>query len=224
MKRKKSKKRTKRRSNVAFLLFFSVLIFVLFDQFKQLNIKETAVSLLPNTVSRDVQNYTPILQKELKEVNLEEYTLVLAAIMQQESKGKGGDPMQASESAGLPPNSIQDPEQSIKQGVKHFQKALNYGSQKNVDFPAVIQAYNMGIGYIDFVAVQGGKHSEEIAKEFSLKQAEKNPEVYNCGGDKNNFRYPYCYGDFTYTTKVTENIEILTASDTGKSGEFKSVW
>ncbi|OHX46832.1 lysozyme family protein [Cytobacillus pseudoceanisediminis] len=224
MKRKKSKKRTKRRSNVAIMLFFLVLIFVLFDQFKQLNIKETAVSLLPNTVSRDVQNYTPILQKELKEVNLEEYTLVLAAIMQQESKGKGGDPMQASESAGLPPNSIQDPEQSIKQGVKHFQKALNYGSQKNVDFPAVIQAYNMGIGYIDFVADQGGKHSEEIAKEFSLKQAEKNPEVYNCGGDKNNFRYPYCYGDFTYTTKVTENIEILTASDTGKSGEFKSVW
>ncbi|WHY63785.1 lysozyme family protein [Cytobacillus firmus] len=224
MKRKKIKKRTKRRSNIAFLLFFLVLIFVLFDQFKQLNIKETAVSLLPNTVSRDVQNYTPILQKELKEVNLEEYTLVLAAIMQQESKGKGGDPMQASESAGLPPNSIQDPEQSIKQGVKHFQKALNYGSQKKVDFPAVIQAYNMGIGYIDFVAEQGGKHTEEIAKEFSLKQAEKNPEVYNCGGDKNNFRYPYCYGDFTYTTKVTKNIEILTASNTGKSGEFKSVW
>ncbi|WP_264738981.1 lysozyme family protein [Cytobacillus firmus] len=224
MKRKKSKKRTKRRSNIALLLFFLVLIFVLFDQFKQINIKETAVSLLPNTVSRDVQNYTPILQKELKEVNLEEYTLVLAAIMQQESKGKGGDPMQASESAGLPPNSIQDPEQSIKQGVKHFQKALNYGSEKNVDFPAVIQAYNMGIGYIDFVADQGGKHSEEIAKEFSLKQAEKNPEVYNCGGDKNNFRYPYCYGDFTYTTKVTKNIEILTASNTGKSGEFKSVW
>ncbi|KAF0816705.1 hypothetical protein KIS4809_4487 [Bacillus sp. ZZV12-4809] len=224
MKRKKSKKRTKRNSNIALLLFFMVLIFVLFDQFKQLNIKETAVSLLPNTISRDVQNYTPLLEKELKEVNLEEYTLVLAAIMQQESKGKGGDPMQASESAGLLPNSIQDPEQSIKQGVKHFQKALNYGNQKNVDFPAVIQAYNMGIGYIDFVAKQGGKHSEEIAKEFSLKQAEKNPEVYDCGGDKNNFRYPYCYGDFTYTTKVTKNIETLTASNGDKSKEIKSVW
>lgn len=224
MKRRKSKKRTKRSSNIALLLFFMVLIFVLFDQFKQINIKETAVSLMPNLVSKNVRNYTPLLEKELKEVNLEEYTLVLAAIMQQESKGKGGDPMQASESAGLPPNSIQDPEQSIKQGVKHFQKALNYGSQKNVDFPAVIQAYNMGIGYIDFVAEQGGKHSEEIAKQFSLKQAEKNPEVYDCGGDKNNFRYPYCYGDFTYTTKVTKNIEILTASGTGKNGEYKSVW
>jgi Lysozyme-like len=224
MKRKKSKKRTKRSSNIALLLFFMVLAFVIFDQFKQLNIKETAVSLLPNTVSRDVQNYTPLLEKELKEVNLEEYTLVLAAIMQQESKGKGGDPMQASESAGLPPNSIQDPEESIKQGVKHFQKALNYGNQKNVDFAAVIQAYNMGIGYIDFVAEQGGKHSEEIAKEFSLKQAEKNPEVYDCGGDTNNFRYPYCYGDFTYTTKVTKNIETLTASNSDKSKEIKSVW
>lgn len=224
MKRRKSKKRTKRSSNIALLLFFMVLIFVLFDQFKQINIKETAVSLMPNLVSKNVQNYTPLIEKELKEVNLEEYTLVLAAIMQQESKGKGGDPMQASESAGLPPNSIQDPEQSIKQGVKHFQKALNYGSQKNVDFPAVIQAYNMGIGYIDFVAEQGGKHSEEIAKQFSLKQAEKNPEVYDCGGDKNNFRYPYCYGDFTYTTKVTKNIEILTASGTEKNGEYKSVW
>lgn len=224
MKRRKSKKRTKRSSNIALLLFFMVLIFVLFDQFKQIDIKETAVSLMPNLVSKNVQHYTPLLEKELKEVNLEEYTLVLAAIMQQESKGKGGDPMQASESAGLPPNSIQDPEQSIKQGVKHFQKALNYGSQKNVDFPAVIQAYNMGIGYIDFVAEQGGKHSEEIAKQFSLKQAEKNPEVYDCGGDKNNFRYPYCYGDFTYTTKVTKNIEILTASGTGKNGEYKSVW
>ncbi|URM31508.1 lysozyme family protein [Cytobacillus firmus] len=213
MKRRKSKKRIKRSSNIALLLFFMVLIFVLFDQFKQINIRETSVSLLPNLVSKDVQNYTPLLEMELKEVNLEEYTLVLAAIMQQESKGKGGDPMQASESAGLPPNSIQDPEQSIKQGVKHFKRALDYGNNKKVDFPTIIQAYNMGIGYIDYVSQKGGKHSEEIAKEFSLAQAEKNPQIYNCGGDKNNFRYPYCYGDFSYTTKVTKSIESLIASN-----------
>lgn len=216
MKRKKSKKRVKRSSNIALLLFLIIFSFVLIDQFLQMKVEEKAISFLPNPVAEDVQKYTPILQRELEEVNLEEYTFVLAAIMQQESKGKGGDPMQASESAGLPPNSIKDPEQSIKQGVKHFKRALNYGNEKNVDFPTVIQAYNMGIGYIDFVASQGGKHSEEIAKEFSLAQAEKNPQVYNCGGDKNNFRYPYCYGDFTYTTKVTKNIESLTASNSGK--------
>lgn len=224
MKRKKSKKRTKRSSNIALLLFLMIFAFVLIDQSIQQKIEEKAVSFLPNPVSEDVQKYTPVLQMELEKVNMEEYTVVLAAIMQQESKGKGGDPMQASESAGLPPNSIQNPEQSIKQGVKHFQRALEYGNRKNVDFPTVIQAYNMGIGYIDFVAQQGGKHSEEIAKEFSLEQAEKNPQVYNCGGDKNNFRYPYCYGDFTYTTKVTKNIEILTASNSENPEELESVW
>ncbi|KON88730.1 membrane protein [Sporosarcina globispora] len=217
MKRKKSKKRTKRSSNIALLLFLIVIIFVLIDQFKQLNMEEKVTSMLPNPVSADVQNYTPILERELTKVNLEEYTLVLAAIMQQESKGKGGDPMQASESAGLPPNSIQDPEQSIKQGVKHFQRALEYGNNKKVDFSTIIQAYNMGIGYIDYVSHKGGKHTEEIAKEFSLAQAEKNPQIYNCGGDKNNFRYPYCYGDFSYTTKVTKNIESLTAINNEKS-------
>ena len=120
--------------------------------------------------------------------------------------------MQASESAGLAPNSIQDPEQSIKQGIKHFQQSVTYGQQKQVDFPTIIQAYNMGLGYIDFVADYGGKHSEELAKEFSMIQVEKNPQTYNCGGDKNNFRYPFCYGDFTYSTKVAMHIQTLTAS------------
>ncbi|GGE40033.1 hypothetical protein GCM10011391_18540 [Pullulanibacillus camelliae] len=42
-----------------------------------------------------------------------------------------------------------------------------------------------------------------LAKQFSIEQVHKNPKLYNCGGDTSNFRYPYCYGDFTYTTKVT---------------------
>lgn len=212
MKRKKTKKRVQRNSNIALLLFLVIFSFVLIDKARQLKVEEISIPFLQQPVAKDVQKYIPILQKELEIVNLEEYTVVLAAIMQQESKGKGGDPMQASESAGLPPNTIKDPAQSIKQGVKHFQRAYKYGNEKNVDFQTVIQAYNMGIGYIDFVARQGGKHSEEIAKKFSLAQVEKNPEIYNCGGDKSNFRYPYCYGDFTYSTKVTKNIETLTAS------------
>ncbi|MED0673390.1 lysozyme family protein [Aneurinibacillus aneurinilyticus] len=34
--------------------------------------------------------------------------------MYQESRGEGGDPMQALESAGLPPNTIDDPKRSIQ--------------------------------------------------------------------------------------------------------------
>lgn len=160
----------------------------------------------------EVAAYQPLIQKELSKYHLEKYTPTLLALMQQESKGRGGDPMQASESKGLPPNTIHDPKESIRQGVKHFHNILRYGKRKKVDFPTIIQAYNMGSGYINYVAKHGGKHSEKLAKEFSLIQVHKKPKVYNCGGDKQNFRYPYCYGDFTYSTKVVKTIDSLKAT------------
>ncbi|GGH85057.1 hypothetical protein JOD43_004219 [Pullulanibacillus pueri] len=161
---------------------------------------------------KNVKQYEPVIQKELAHKNLEQYTPVMLALMQQESHGKGGDPMQASESAGLSPNSIKDPKKSIDQGIKHFQSILQYGDKKGVDFQTILQAYNMGTGYINFVAQHGGHHSEKLAKEFSLQQVHKNPELYNCGGDKSNFRYPYCYGDFSYSEKVAANVKSLTDS------------
>ena len=68
----------------------------------------------------------------------------------------------------------------------------------------------MGMGYITYIADHGRTHTEELAKKFSMLQVKKSPNVYNCGGDKNNFRYPYCYGDFTYSTKVEKNIELIS--------------
>jgi hypothetical protein len=207
------KKKVQRNFNVVLVMFAFLFFAVMIQQFFQLQNQPKKVTSVESTISDDVANYTPVLRQELESVNLEEYTVVLAAIMQQESRGKGGDPMQASESAGLAPNTISDPQKSIRQGVKHFQNTLSYGNKKKVDFPTIIQAYNMGIGYIDFVAQNGGKHSEDIAKQFSSIQVDKNPTVYNCGGDQSNFRYPYCYGDFSYTTKVTRNINSLIASN-----------
>ncbi|PLT30468.1 lysozyme family protein [Peribacillus deserti] len=156
-----------------------------------------------------VKRYSPQINNELKKYQLQNFAPVLLALMQQESKGKGGDPMQASESAGLAPNTITSPEKSIQQGVKHFEQMLAYGKQKKVDFPAIIQAYNMGQGYINYVSAHGGKHSQKLAKQFSMLQVRKNPAVYNCRGDKNNFRYPYCYGDFTYSTKVEGHLKSI---------------
>lgn len=170
------------------------------------------MSNVENDSFRDVIKYIPTLQAELKKYQLEKYTIVLAALMHQESQGKGGDPMQASESAGLPPNTINDPSISIKQGVKHFHQILTYGKEKQVDFPTIIQSYNMGIGYINFISKHGGKHSEVLAKKFSMIQVERNPKLYNCGGDQNNFRYPYCYGDFTYSTRVIKNVDLISKS------------
>lgn len=161
----------------------------------------------------NVKKYTPLIHDELAKYHLETYTPVLMALMQQESHGQGGDPMQSSESIGLPPNSIKDPNKSIQLGVKHFQHILAYGQKKQVDFPTIIQAYNMGIGYINYVAEHGGKHSEELAKNFSLLQVQKHPRIYTCKKSFFKSRYPYCYGDYSYSEKVTRNLDLLTANN-----------
>jgi hypothetical protein len=208
------KKRKRKKSKTIFVFLILLAAFIIYMQMIEVPIKEQSSSI--NNSNSDafahVKKYTPLMNEELKKYHLEKYTMVLAALMQQESQGKGGDPLQASESAGLAPNTIKDPKQSIQHGVKYFQHAVAYGERKKVDFPTIIQAYNMGIGYIDYIAQHGGKHSEELAKKFSLLQVNEKPKVYNCGGDKNNFRYPYCYGDFTYSRKVAENIQSFSDS------------
>jgi hypothetical protein len=110
----------------------------------------------------------------------------------------------------LPPNSIKDPNKSIQMGVNHFRKVLSYGQEKQVDFATIIQSYNMGIGYISYVSEHGGRHSEQLAKEFSLLQVQKHPKIYTCKKRLFKSRYPYCYGDYSYSEKVTKNINSLT--------------
>jgi len=201
---KKKRKRKKWKSFfVLFLLFCGLAWFQSHFQ------KQSSPPLVKTDSFAAAKKYMPYINNELAKYHLEEHTPVLIALMQQESHGLGGDPMQSSESAGLTKNTITDPKQSIQVGVKHFQRVLAYGTQQKVDFPTIIQAYNMGAGYIDYVAQHGGKHSEELAKEFSLLQVKQKPSLYNCGGDKNNFRYPYCYGDYSYSTKVSKNIQLL---------------
>ncbi len=77
--------------------------------------------------------------------------------------------------------------------------------EKGVDLDTIIQSYNMGAGYIDFVAEHGGSHTEELAKQYPSKQVKKNPKLYTCGGNKDNFRYPYCYGDYRTQKSKSKN-------------------
>lgn len=207
-------KRKRKKLKPIFKLLILLLVFLLIKQFLQAPVTTEQVSTSvrsPDPFS-NVKKYSTQITKELAKFGLEEHTVTLVALMQQESRGQGGDPMQASESAGLAPNTITEPTESIKQGVKHFQRIIEHGREKNVDFPTIIQSYNMGIGYINFIAKSGGKHTEDLAKQFSKLQVEKNPTLYDCGGNKENFRYPYCYGDFTYSAKVASNIDTLSDS------------
>lgn len=130
-----------------------------------------------------------------------EYTDFLLALMYQEiGNSQTLDVMQSSESVGLPPNAIQDPVLSVDLGVRHFKSVLERGQEAGVDFAAIVQSYNFGSGYIQFVASNGGAHSVELAQEFSLKQAGK--LNWSCS----DWRAPYCYGDYTYVQKVMKNL------------------
>lgn len=184
-------------------IFVLAVVFMLLfvantDEFKNLPF-DTESAIL-----KRLSDYQPVVKEELNKHGLKQYTALVLGMMYQESKGKGTDPMQASESLGLGRNEIKDPDISIKQGIKQFSKNYNAGKEKGVDLDTIIQSYNMGPGYIEYIAKNGGKHTETLAKQFSEIQVDANPGLYNCGGNKNNFRYPYCYGDFSYSEKVNQ--------------------
>jgi hypothetical protein len=166
-------------------------------------------AVMKKTTEEQLLKYQPEITTELTQYHLTEFTPIILAIMDQESHGKGNDPMQSSESAGLKRNEINNPHDSIKQGVYHFTEMYKYGAKRKVDLNTIIQSYNMGPGYIDYVARHGFKHSEDLAKSYSELQVKKFPTLYTCGKNKLNFRYPYCFGDFSYSQKVTSRLPAI---------------
>lgn len=135
-------------------------------------------------VPQAVLQYKGAMQKELDKYGMSDQINVLLAITTQESGGVASkDIMQASESLGLAPNTIQDPQKSIEVGVKYFVEVVKQAKSAGTDIDTAIQSYNMGSGYIDFIAKNGGKHSNELAQQFSsMMKAKLGWPVY---GDPN---------------------------------------
>lgn len=104
---------------------------------------------------------------------ISEYVELLLAIIAQESGGdaeRTPDIMQCSASKGLPNNAITDPLESIRQGVFYFSGLLDSGTEKGVDMDTVIQSYNFGGGYQNYVESEcDGHHSESAARDFSAR-------------------------------------------------------
>ena len=193
-------------------VFLLVLIVLAIFAVRGNSVKDLLTQYVPFLFQKQTDNvlsYKLDVEKELKKYGLEKFTPLLLAIMYQESRGEGQDLMQASESAGLKRNEIQDKQVSIQQGVYHFYQMYHLGIKNKVDLNTIIQSYNMGPGYIEYVAENGSKHSEKLAKSYSEKQVKNHPDLYTCGGFKGNFRYPYCFGDYTYAEKVQTKFELL---------------
>jgi hypothetical protein len=152
-------------------------------------------------VSPAVMKWEPLVRQYAEKYGVESYVPLLLALIQQESSGLHLDVMQSSESLGLPPGAITDPEMSIDAGVRHFKAVLD---EAKGDVKLCLQSYNFGSGFISYALARGG-YSKEVAIEFSQMMAVKN------GWSR--------YGDVDYVDHVlryyqggTNTVTVLTAS------------
>ncbi|RYL91492.1 lysozyme family protein [Sporolactobacillus sp. Y61] len=155
-------------------------------------------------ISPEIENQRPLFRKYAKANDLEPYTDLIMAVAMQESKGKSSDIMQASESLGLPKDSIEDPEKSIEVGTRYFKKSMD---KADGNIPLALQSYNFGLGFTDYVRHHGGRFSKELAEQFSDSKARE------LGWKK--------YGDPNYAEHVLRYYqnEKIKRSGEAKSGE-----
>lgn len=194
-----------------FLSFFSLLIFVaLFvadepqpSQSNMISIQRSGLSVSP-----EVLKYQPLVEKYATKESIEDYVPILLAIIQVESGGQAKDVMQSSESKGLPPNTITDPEESIAQGVSYFASLVRSAETLGVDQDSVIQAYNYGGGFITYVANNGKKYSYELAESFSKEQANGQRVTYtNELSIPINGGFRYNYGNQFYVIVLKQYLQ-----------------
>src|SRR5699024_7151864 len=150
------------------------------------------------SVSEDVLKHQPMVEKYAQEYGISENVSTLLAIIQVESGGKVPDVMQSSESLGLPPNSL-DTEASIQQGTKYFSDLLRSAEASGVDENTVIQAYNYGGAFIDYVGKRDTQYIFGLAEGFAKERSGGSKVNYsNPIAVKKNGGWRYLYGNMFY--------------------------
>lgn len=169
-------------------------------------------------ISQQVLEYKPMIEKYAEEYKISQYTVIIRAIMMQESAGTGNDPMQASEcpyNEKYPkqPNGITDPEYSVKTGIKYFSECLQKAecdSPYDMDqLSLALQGYNFGEGYIAWAVENFGGYSQANAEIFSEEQAKQHG-------------WP-SYGDVDYVDHVLRYVNSGNMSST-PNFENKEAW
>ncbi|MFS0788841.1 bifunctional lytic transglycosylase/C40 family peptidase [Shouchella sp. 1P09AA] len=163
-------------------------------------------------LSPDVEELRPLFEKYAEQYGIPEYVDVLMAKTMQESGGRLADVMQASESLGLPPNTIDDQEYSIDVGTRYFAQVLE---QANGDVLLALQAYNFGHGFIDYANEHNnGEYSKELAISFSQEQYQKlkHTGMFSCIRPES-AETGACYGDIQYVDAVMQYIQPSYAMD-----------
>ena len=100
------------------------------------------------------------------------------------------------------------PSESIKAAVAYFAMLLQKADTLGCDLDAVIQSYNYGAGYIDYISVRGKAHTFQLSCDFASSK---------CGGRKVKYDNPvaiaqnggwrYGYGNMFYVYLVKQYLE-----------------
>lgn len=181
---------------IGFILF-AILISLSIMTYKK---PDKAPKFIQPFFTKKVEDYRPLVEKYATEYDVLNHVDILLAMMMQESGGRGDDPMQASESLCGKRGCIDDPEQSIKQGVYYFSETVKAADG---DLKLAIQSYNFGKGFINFVKEKNKTYTEQLAIEFSQKMYDnaEDKSIYTCLR-KEAKQYDACYGDIYYVRDV----------------------
>ena len=86
-----------------------------------------------------------------------------------------------------------------------FAYLLQRGQEAGVDIDTIIQAYNFGASYIDYVAARGGEHELAFAADFASARCSGQKVTYdNEIAVRENGGWRYNYGNMFYTYLVRQ--------------------
>lgn len=199
-----------------FPILFSIVLFfgIIVSSAEEDDTASKSGSLVTGmNLSAEVLKHQPMVEKYAKEYGISDYVIHLLVIMQVESGGTAVDVMQSSESLGLPPNTL-DTESSIKQGCKYFASLLATAESKGCDINSVIQSYNYGGGYLNYVATNGKKHNFTLAENFSKDKSGGVKVTYtNPIAIAKNGGWRYNYGNMFYVELVNQYLTVANFDD-----------
>ena len=104
---------------------------------------------------------------------------------------------------------------AIKQGCKYFASLLSSCKAKGMnDINVVIQSYNYGGGYADYVAKNGKKHSFNLAENFAKNKSGGTKVTYtNPIAVSKNGGWRYNYGNMFYVELVNQYLTVKQFSN-----------
>jgi len=137
-----------------FLLLFIVGMAVVIMLLSVTSSNSTSTSMSMNShraFPESVLRWEPYVRKEAEANDIPHAVNYLLTIILLETRGNAEqfpDIMQASESLGLPPNTIACPVESIRVGVSYF--AGSYHQFPEHDLLNILQAFNFGRGFLNY--------------------------------------------------------------------------